>query len=83
MVGGGGGVGSGGWGVVLKVIFMSNPTIVLRLCCVVVGVVTTTVFTPKSSKIHENKNLKYVFTSSILDFAIDSSINVRVHVKTR
>ena len=31
----------GGWGgVVCKVIFMSNPTTVLRLCCVVVGVVT-------------------------------------------
>ena len=35
----------GGWcgwviGVVCKVIFMSNPTAVLRLCCVVVGVVT-------------------------------------------
>ena len=31
-----------GWwgGVVCTVIFMSNPTTVLRLCCVVVGVVT-------------------------------------------
>ena len=28
-------------GVVCKVIFVSNPTTVLRLCCVVVGVVTT------------------------------------------
>ena len=27
-------------GVVYKVIFMSNPTIVLKLCCVVFGVVT-------------------------------------------
>ena len=27
-------------GGVCKVIFMSNPTAVLRLCCVVVGVVT-------------------------------------------
>ena len=33
----------GGWGgAVCKVIFMSNPTTVLRLCCVVVGVVTKT-----------------------------------------
>ena len=28
------------WGGVCKVIFMSNPTAVLRLCCVVLGVVT-------------------------------------------
>ena len=34
----GGGVG---WGGVCTVIFMSNPTTVLRLCCVVVGVVKT------------------------------------------
>ena len=30
----------GGWGGVCKVIFVSNPTSVLRLCCAVVGVVT-------------------------------------------
>ena len=35
-----GGGGGGGGGVVCKVIFVSNPTTVLRLCCVVVGVVT-------------------------------------------
>ena len=32
----------GGVCTVYTVIFMSNPTTVLRLCCVVVGVVTTT-----------------------------------------
>ena len=32
--------GGGGGGVVCKVIFISNPTTGLRLCCVVVGVVT-------------------------------------------
>ena len=31
----------GGLGRVCKVIFVSNPTFVLRLCCVVVGIVTT------------------------------------------
>ena len=36
----GGGVGWGGGGGVCKVIFVSNQTAVLRLCCVVVGVVT-------------------------------------------
>ena len=34
------GVGWGGGWVVCKVIFVSNPTKVLWLCCVVVGVVT-------------------------------------------
>ena len=37
---GGGVVGWLGGGGVCKVIFMSNPTTVLRLSCVVVGVVT-------------------------------------------
>ena len=34
------GGGRAGWGGVCTVIFMSNPTTKLRLCCVVVGVVT-------------------------------------------
>ena len=39
-MGGGDGGGDGGGGVVCKVIFVSNPTRVLMLCCVGIGVVT-------------------------------------------
>ena len=40
----------GGWGggVVCTIIFVSNPTTVLRLCCVVVGVVT--IVSPEENK---------------------------------
>ena len=65
-----------GWGGVCTVIFVSNPTTELRLCCVVVGVVTTTfsgwVAGEMENQAIASSNLKLKWKLSLAKIQVDS-----------
>ena len=66
--------GVAGWGEVCTAIFVSNTTTVLRLCCVVIGVVTM-----NSWNGFLVQNVWYIVIYNIYKLYLNGKVDVNVH----